>query len=100
MDISCHEASMESREHIMKREVFALATLALGLLVVPAMADTPLLSTLEQAKQVCGSDDVVWVNLDRQKFYKEASPQFGKSNGVYTCAKGARAHGWREAKED
>jgi hypothetical protein len=78
---------------------FAIPVLAVAALPLAAHAD-PIYSTEAAAQAACGADEVVWINLDRSKFYHKTQADFGKSsNGVYTCQKGARAHGYREAKD-
>ena len=43
---------------------------------VPALAATPLYATPEAATAACGADEVVWVDLDRGKFYHKAQANF------------------------
>jgi len=41
-----------------------------------------------QAAQACGADTVVWVDLDRGRFYEKGQAEYGKgSNGGYGCLK-------------
>ena len=57
---------------------------------VPARAATPLYATPEAATAACGTDEVVWVDLDRGKFYHKTQANFAKgSNGGYACMKAA-----------
>ena len=66
---------------------------------VPAFAATPLYATPEAAAAVCGADEVVWVDLDRGKFYHKSQANFAKgSNGGYACMKAAHAQ-YREAHD-
>ncbi len=61
--------------------VFAVAAF-----VLPAVAATGLYATEDQAKQACGAEEVVFVNLDNGRFYHKAQADYGKStNGGYTC---------------
>ena len=77
----------------------AAAVLMAAAVALPAMANTALYPTEAAATQVCGADEVVWVDLDRGKFYHKASASFGKgNNGGYACQKAAHAQ-YREAHE-
>jgi hypothetical protein len=72
-----------------------LATMAFA----PAIAATPLFASEPAATQACGSDEVVWVDLDRGKFYHKAQASFGKgNNGGYACAKAAHSQ-YRESHD-
>jgi hypothetical protein len=74
--------------------LFATATVSL-----PAIAATPMYATEPQASAACGADEVVWVDLDRGRFYHKAQANFAKgSNGGYTCQKAAHAQ-YREGHE-
>jgi hypothetical protein len=79
--------------------------LALGLLSATAamaptaMAATSLFATEPAAQQACQADEVVWIDLDRGRFYHKTQPTFGKgSNGGYACMKAAHAQ-YREGHE-
>jgi hypothetical protein len=75
--------------------IFAVAALPLA-----AHAENGAVYPTEAAAQAaCGSEEVVWVNLDRSKYYHKLQADYGKLTGVYSCAKSARAHGYREAKD-
>jgi len=64
---------------------------------VPSIAATGLYATEDAAAQSCGADEVVWVDLDRGKFYGKSAGDYGKSgNGGYTCQKAAKLQ-YREA---
>jgi hypothetical protein len=64
-----------------------------------AMAATGLFATEPAAQQACRSDEVVWVDLDRGRFYHKTQAAFGKgSNGGYACMKIAHAQ-YRESHE-
>ncbi len=66
---------------------------------LPARAATPLFATEAAAAQACAADEVVWVDLDRGKFYHKASASYAKgNNGGYACLKAAHAQ-YREAHE-
>lgn len=58
---------------------------------LPANAATGLFATEDAAQQTCGSDAVVWVDLDRGRFYEKDAGDYGKGgNGGYTCQKAAK----------
>ena len=66
---------------------------------VPAYAATPLYATPEAATAACGADEVVWVDLDRGKFYHKAQANFAKgNNGGYACMKAAHSQ-YRESHD-
>jgi len=74
-----------------------LVTAAMG--SVPALAATPLYATPEAAAAACGADEVVWVDLDRGKFYHKNQANFAKgNNGGYACAKAAHSQ-YRESHD-
>jgi hypothetical protein len=74
--------------------LFAAAAAAL-----PASAATSLYTTAEVAAAACGADEVVWVDLDRGRFYHKNQDKFAKgNNGGYSCLKAAHAQ-YREAHE-
>ena len=57
-----------------------------------ASADGQMFSTETQAAQACGADSVVWIDLDRGRFYQKGAAEYGKGdNGGYGCLK--LAHG-------
>jgi hypothetical protein len=77
------------------------AALTAAFLATPltVRASTAMFATEDAAQQACQSDEVVWVDLDRGRFYHKAQPNFGKSsNGGYTCAKSAHAQ-YRESHD-
>ncbi len=64
--------------------VFAGALLA----ATAAFADGQVFSSEAEAVQACGADPVVWVDLDRGRFYAKGQADYGKgSNGGYGCLK-------------
>ncbi|HLG88542.1 MAG TPA: hypothetical protein VKZ79_15250 [Alphaproteobacteria bacterium] len=70
---------------------------AMFVLSAPTFAATGLFATEDAAQQSCGSDEVVWVDLDRGKFYGKSAGDYGKGgNGGYTCQKAAKLQ-YREA---
>ena len=70
---------------------------ALFVFSAPSFAATGLFATEDAAQQSCGSDEVVWVDLDRGKFYGKSAGDYGKGgNGGYTCQKAAKQQ-YREA---
>jgi hypothetical protein len=79
----------------------ASAAIAASLIAAsfPALAATNLFATEPAATAACASDEVVWVDLDRGRFYHKGQSNFAKgSNGGYACAKAAHAQ-YREGKE-
>jgi hypothetical protein len=80
---------------------FAGLVMMTGLAAVslPVAAATAIFPTEPAAAQVCGADEVVWVDLDRGKFYHKAQTAYAKgNNGGYACMKSAHAQ-YREAHE-
>ena len=68
--------------------VFAGAALA----AAAALAAGQVFSSEAQAAQACGADPVVWVDLDRGRFYQKGQAEYGKgSNGGYGCERQAHA---------
>lgn len=52
----------------------------------PAAAESSIFSTEAAAAQACGTDQVVWVDLDRTRFYAKDQAEYGKGgNGGYGC---------------
>ncbi|HTJ64430.1 MAG TPA: hypothetical protein VL899_11520 [Alphaproteobacteria bacterium] len=65
----------------------------------PALAATSLYATEPAATAACASDEVVWVDLDRGRFYHKGQSAFAKgSNGGYACMKAAHAQ-YREGHD-
>ena len=74
--------------------LFAAATASL-----PVSAATGLFATEPAAAQACGADEVVWVDLDRGRFYHKPAQAWAKSNnGGYACVKAAHAQ-YREGHD-
>jgi len=46
---------------------------------LPAGAATSLYTTTDSATAACGADEVVWVDLDRGKFYHKSQDKFAKA---------------------
>lgn len=66
---------------------------------LPAHAATALFATEPAAVQACAADEVVWVDLDRGKFYHKTQANFAKgSNGGYACLKAAHSQ-YRESHD-
>jgi hypothetical protein len=66
---------------------------------LPALAATSLFATEPAATQACAADEVVWIDLDRGKFYHKGQANFAKGgNGGYACMKAAHAQ-YREGHE-
>ncbi len=75
----------------------SLAALTLGSV---AKADTAYYPTVSMAQASCGADQVVWIDLDRGRYYKIGQGDFAKSgNGVFACEKAAHAK-YREGKSE
>lgn len=75
--------------------LFAAATAS----SLPVSAATNLFATEPAATAACATDEVVWIDLDRGKYYHKASEKFAKGgNGGYACLKAAHAQ-YREAHE-
>jgi len=69
---------------------FTVSTAKAGEVAYYASADTAMAS--------CGAEEVVWIDLDRGRYYKKDHPEFGKgSNGAYACEHAAHAK-YREGK--
>ncbi len=69
-------------------------TFAAGLAAITprATASGGMYATEAEAAQACGADEVVWVDLDRGRFYHKSQADYGKSkNGGYECMKAAHA---------
>jgi len=62
-----------------------------------AHAQDGLLATEDQAHAVCGADEVVWIDLDKGRFYHKSQEKFAKGgNGGFACLRTAHAR-YREA---
>lgn len=85
----------------MKANRLMLALPLVAAFFVPvAKADTAYYASADAAQGYCGADQVVWIDLDRGRYYKKGSADFGKSsNGVYACEHAAHAN-YREAKSE
>jgi hypothetical protein len=69
------------------------------LLSASAVAETKLFSTEEEAQRACKPDEVVWIDLDRGRYYHKSQAAYGKnSNGGYSCAKAAHSQ-YRESHD-
>ncbi len=83
----------------MTRFAFALIPLCLALAPHIALAGVSMFATEAEAQQACHGEEVVWVDLDRSRYYHKGQPAFAKgSNGGYACLKGAHAQ-YREGHE-
>ena len=85
----------------MKANRLILALPLVAAFVVPAAkADTAFYASADAAQLSCAGDQVVWIDLDRGRYYKKGTVDFGKSsNGVYACERVARAN-YRQAKSE
>jgi hypothetical protein len=91
----------------LEKKVMRISSAALAALLITAAAAsipaaraaTPLFATEPAAVAACGADEVVWVDLDRGKFYHKAQANFAKgNNGGYACMKAAHAQ-YRESHD-
>jgi hypothetical protein len=92
---------LKFEEFIMKiaSSAIAVALFAATAASLPASAATSLYATEPSATAACAADEVVWVDLDRGKFYHKASASFAKgNNGGYACLRAAHAQ-YREGHE-
>ena len=81
--------------------VTAVVLTAAGLTAptIATAATTSLFASEPAAQQACPADEVVWVDLDRGRFYHKSQAAFGKgTNGGYACMKAAHAQ-YREGHE-
>jgi hypothetical protein len=84
---------------ILSAALAALLITAAAASIPAARAATPLYATEPAAVAACGADEVVWVDLDRGKFYHKAQANFAKgSNGGYACMKAAHSQ-YRESHD-
>jgi hypothetical protein len=57
-----------------------------------AKADTGMYATASMAQASCGSEPVVWIDLDRGRYYKIGTVDASKTtNGLYACEHVAHA---------
>ncbi len=78
---------------------FGAVAVALFAAAVPALAATNLYSTEPAASAACAADEVVWIDLDRGRFYHKNQANFAKgSNGGFACLRVAHAQ-YREGHE-
>jgi hypothetical protein len=73
---------------------------AAGLLAGAAQAAGHLYGTEDQARQACASDTVVWVDVNRNKYYHVGSAKYGRGDGGFTCEKATHALGYQAAKDE
>ena len=77
----------------------AVALFAATTASLPVSAATAMYATEPAAVAACAADEVVWVDLDRGRFYHKAQANFAKgNNGGYACLKAAHAQ-YREGHE-
>ena len=84
----------------MKANHWALAlSLAAVSLAGAAKADA-FYASADTAQATCGADPVVWIDLDRGRYYQLGTAAASKGgNGVYACEKTAHAK-YREGKSE
>ena len=83
----------------MKANHWALALPVAGLLFTAAIAkaDTYYVSEAS-AGAACGSDTVVWIDLDKGRYFHKEQAEYAKNaNGVYACEHAAHSK-YREGK--
>ena len=85
----------------MKTTQLALSlTLAVMAFTSAAKADSAFYATASMAQTSCGSEPVVWIDLDRGRYYKVSQVEPAKTaNGVYACERAAHAK-YREGKSE
>ena len=86
----------------MKARHWAMALPLAGTLFTAAFAkaDIAYYASADTAEVACASDTVVWIDLDRARYYHKGQDNYAKNaNGVYACEKAAHAK-YREAKSD
>jgi hypothetical protein len=83
----------------MKFAFGAVAAVLFAAAALPAGAATSMYSTVDAATAACGADEVVWVDLDRGRFYHKNQEKYAKgNNGGYACLKAAHAQ-YREGHD-
>jgi hypothetical protein len=86
-------------EELIMKIAFGAVAVALFAAAVPALAATNLYSTEPAASAACAADEVVWIDLDRGRFYHKNQANFAKgSNGGFACLRVAHAQ-YREGHE-
>ena len=66
--------------------LFALPLAAAFTISGAKAADVAYYATADEAQGACGADQVVFIDLDRGRYYKKGTEDFGKSgNGAYAC---------------
>jgi len=85
----------------MKLNRWALALSLAGVVsaAAAAKADIAYFATEAAAEAKCTANAVVWVDLDKGRYYRKGQADFGKSaNGAFVCEAAAHAK-YREAKD-
>jgi hypothetical protein len=94
-----HLSSQKREEFTMRFASGAIAAALFAAAALPAGAAASMYTTAEAATTACGADEVVWVDLDRGRFYHKNQDKFAKgNNGGYACLKAAHAQ-YREGRE-
>lgn len=84
----------------MRANHWALALPLAGVLFTAAVAKAEMVYFVSEASAgaVCGADTVVWIDLDRGRYYHKDQADYAKNaNGVYACERAAHSK-YREAK--
>ncbi len=64
----------------------------IGLAPIPLHAAAAVYATEQEAQTACTGDQVVWIDLDRGRYYHKGQTAFGNgNNGGYACLKVAHA---------
>lgn len=67
----------------------------------PGAARTDQFSTESEAKSRCGTDTVVWANLDSKIYHFAGHKSYGHTkSGAFMCERGALSEGMRAAKNE
>ena len=70
---------------------FALATAAAAFSGPVVAAEPPLYKAEDQAQAACGDDAVVWIDIQRERYYARGSSKYGVGTGFYSCEKPVKA---------
>jgi hypothetical protein len=84
----------------MKFNHLALAAAVAVVSVAGVAKADALYASADVAQATCGADPVVWIDLDRGRYYQLGTAAASKGgNGVYACEKTAHAK-YREGKSE
>jgi hypothetical protein len=74
------------------------AALVAGPLATEAKADSGIYPTEIGAQSTCPNQEVVWLQLQSQKYFHKSAALYGSKDGAYACVAKARSAGYREVK--